>query len=55
MVTDTFAVTLAQTLVEGVHVGVALKAVRGRAAYGAFTWPGDVSHCDRLLDVVEDG
>ena len=28
-VTDHFALTLAQTLVEGVHVGVALKAVRG--------------------------
>jgi hypothetical protein len=31
LVTDQFAVSLAQTLVEGLHVGVALKAVRGRA------------------------
>lgn len=29
LVTDQFVVTLAQTLVEGLHVGVALKAVRG--------------------------
>lgn len=32
LVTDHFAVSLAQTIVEGLHVGVALKAVRGRAA-----------------------
>jgi hypothetical protein len=36
LVTDHFAVNLAQTLVDGVHVGVALKAVRGASSAGAF-------------------
>ena len=37
LLTDHFAVTLAQSLADGVHVGVALKAVRGRAATTTFS------------------
>jgi hypothetical protein len=39
LLTEHFAVTLAQTLAEGLHVGVALKAVRGAASTGGFASP----------------
>jgi len=54
VVTDTFVLTLAQTLVERLHVGVAVKAVRGRAARGTFAGEALAADADGLLDEVED-
>jgi hypothetical protein len=52
LITDHLAVTLAQTLAGGLHVGVALKAVRGRAAQGTFD--GGVAGPDGAMEAVED-
>lgn len=53
LVTDQFLVTLAQTVVERVHVGAALKAVRGTAGTGLFVgFPGR-SDPEFQLDAVE--
>ena len=50
--TDNFVVTLAQTLFEGLHAGVALKAIRGRVADAA--WGGSVGgEADRQFELLE--
>lgn len=57
LLTDHVAVTLAQTLVEGVHVGVALKAVRGAAGTGVFVQPPFAPSAvrgRRALDVLSE-
>lgn len=41
LVTNHFALALAQTITEGLHVGVALKAVRGAGVTGRFDAPLD--------------
>lgn len=55
LVTDHFALTLAQTIVEGLHVGAALKVVRGAASVGGFTtgvsgqaWLAEAGRFDQL-------
>lgn len=54
LVSDHFAVSLAQTLVERVHVGAALKAVRGRAAAGRLAGADLALDTDRQLDALEE-
>jgi long-chain fatty acid transport protein len=53
LVTDNLVLTLAQTLVDRLHVGLAVRAVRGRAGEAAFSGPDLESGADDLLDDVE--
>ena len=59
LIADHFVVSLAQTLVEGLHVAVALKAVRGRVGVGAVTGAAEVPdparEPGRVLDVLSSG
>ncbi len=54
LVTDQFLVTLAQTIVEKVHVGVAVKAVRGAAGAALFVGQPGRDDPDGQLDAVEE-